>query len=140
MSRKIWVLLGLGALAVAALACMAGFWLFFQPLIPTRLEVDIHEPNTVYTTQAGNYAITLTLYPQGDDNGPVLIDVASNGQNVGQFESIYNYDLFSNEPAGEMWRTWVDDDVWRDVVISTPLDGTYYISSRDGKLYALPKN
>jgi hypothetical protein len=140
MNRKTWVLVGLGALAVAALACLVGFGLFFQPLIPTRLDVDIHEPSTDYATQAGSYAITLTLRPQGDDNGPVLIDVTSNGQNVGQFESIYNYDLFSNEPAGEMWHTWVDDDVWRDVVISTPLDGKYYISSRDGKLYALPEN
>lgn len=124
---------------LVGLAAIAGFWAFFQPLIPTRLDVNLYEPSTVYVTQAGNFTITLILQPLGNDNGLVIIEVLSNGQSVGQIESLYDYDLFSNEPAGEMWYTWVDDDVWRDVVINTPYHGMYYISSRDGRLYTLPE-
>jgi hypothetical protein len=124
---------------LAGLATLAGFWAFFQPLLPTRLDVNLHEPSTVYATQAGSYAVTLTLQPMGDDNGPVMIEIVSNGQNVGQIESLYDYDLFSDDPAGEMWHTWIDGDVWRDVVIKTAYEELYYISSRDGQLYSLPQ-
>lgn len=140
VNRQVWLSV-LGLVAVAALALAAWAMLGATPPAPlrTRLDVNLGEPSTVYTTQAGEYAVTLTLEPKGDDNGPVLITITTNGQSVGQIESLYDYDFFSDEPAGEMWLAWVDNDAARDIVISTPYDGMYYISSRDGRLYTLPE-
>lgn len=106
MNRRVWLLVFV-LVAVAALALAAWAVLGAAPPAPlrTRLDVNLGEPSTVYTTQAGEYAITLTLEPKGDDNGPVLITLTANGKSVGRLNRS-TITIFSvmNLPVKCGWR------------------------------------
>ena len=103
---------------------------------PQRLDVRLEQTQTVYQANAGTIAVTVTLFPQGNDNGPVILEIRSNDQVAGTIESHYNYDFFTNQPAGWLRRTWVDGDWQRDLLLTTSdAPGYAYISSQNGKLY-----
>ena len=104
--------------------------------LPQRLDVRLEQTQTVYQANAGTIAVTVTLFPQGNDNGPVILEIRSNDQLAGTIESHYNYDFFANQPAGWLRRTWVDSDWQRDLqIITADALGYAYVSSQDGKLY-----
>ena len=103
---------------------------------PQRLDVKIGEAQTVYVATAGDYRVTMKLTPHGNDNGPVTLEIQSNGDPVGVIESHYNYDFFANQPAGWFQQRWIDGDWRRDLLLSTTDGASYaYVSSQDGKLY-----
>ena len=103
---------------------------------PQRLDVKIGEAQTVYVATAGAYRVTMTLTPHGNDNGPVTLEIQSNGDPVGVIESHYNYDFFANQPAGWFQQRWIDGDWRRDLMLVTADGASYaYVSSQDGKLY-----
>jgi len=103
---------------------------------PQRLDVRLDQTQTVYQANAGAFAVTVTLIPQGNDNGPVTLTMRSGAQMVGTIESHYNYDFFANQPAGWLRRTWVDGDWQRDLqIVTADAPGYAYVSSQDGKLY-----
>lgn len=104
--------------------------------LPQRLDVTVGQTATVYPSKAGTIAVTVTLFPQGNDNGAVILEIRSHEQLVGTIESHYNYDFFADQPAGWLRRTWVDGDWQRDLLIVTAgRPGYAYVSSQDGKLY-----
>ncbi len=107
---------------------------------PQRLDVTLGQAQTIYVANAGVYRVTMTLTPHGNDNGPVTLQLQSNGQPVGVIESQYNYDLFANQPAGWFQQRWIDGDWRRDLLLATA-DGSgfAYVSSQDGKLYSLER-
>lgn len=103
---------------------------------PQRLDVIVGQPQTIYVANAGDYRVTMTLTPHGNDNGPVTIEIQSNGQPIGVIESHYNYDFFANQPAGWFQQRWIDGDWQRDLMLVTADESGYtYVSSQDGKLY-----
>lgn len=105
---------------------------------PQRLDVRLGQAQTVYVANAGAYRVTMTLTPHGNDNGPVTLEIQSNGQVVGVIESQYNYDFFANQPAGWLRRTWIDSDWQRDLrLLTADTAGDVYVSSQDGKLHWL---
>ncbi|MFN8440530.1 MAG: hypothetical protein U0175_07175 [Caldilineaceae bacterium] len=114
-------------------------WLLWDAF-PQQLDVDIGAPETVYQSHAGSVAVRIILIADGDDNGAVELKLQSNDTFVGTIHSQYNYDLFSNQPAGWMRLTWIDGDWQRDLLL-IPSDGqgNYYLSSIDGKLHPLPQ-
>ena len=104
--------------------------------LPQRLDVRLEQAPTVYQANAGAFTVTITLMPQGNDNGPVTLTMRSGARLVGTIESHYNYDFFANQPAGWLRRTWVDGDWQRDLqIVTADAPGYAYISSQDGKLY-----
>jgi hypothetical protein len=52
-------------------------------------------------------------------------------------ESYFDYDLWSDEPAGYLFWRWVDDDRQIDLVISLVTGKQYVVGSQDGKLTEL---
>lgn len=103
---------------------------------PQRLDVTLGQAQTLYVANAGSYRVTMTLTPHGNDNGPVIVTIQSNGQPIGVIESQYNYDLFANQPAGWFQQRWIDGDWRRDLLLATAdSSGFAYVSSQDGKLY-----
>ncbi len=118
------------------LGCL--IWLIWDSL-PRRLDVKLRQAQTVYQSWAGSQPVTVTLIAHGDDNGSVTIEVRSADRLVGSIESQYNYDFFSNQPAGWLRRTWIDGDWQRDLLLITSAsDDVYGISSRDGKIKLVP--
>ncbi len=104
--------------------------------LPQRLDVALGQTQTIYHARAGAFAVTVTLLPQGNDNGPVTLEIRSDTQLVGVIQSHYNYDFFANQPAGWLHRRWIDGDWQRDLQIATADAAGYaYVSSQDGKLY-----
>ncbi|MCE7982630.1 MAG: hypothetical protein DYG89_15705 [Caldilinea sp. CFX5] len=103
---------------------------------PQRLDVTLGETATVYQANAGAFAVTITLIPHGNDNGPVDLNIYRDQQLLGVIPAQYNYDSFANQPAGWLRRTWVDGDWRRDLMLITAnRPGYAYVSSEDGKLY-----
>jgi hypothetical protein len=101
-----------------------------------RLDVTLEQAQTIYVANAGAYRVTMTLTPHGNDNGPVTIEIQSDGQVVGVIDSSYNYDFFANQPAGWFQQRWIDGDWRRDLLLATTDGAGYaYVSSQDGKLY-----
>lgn len=118
------------------LGCL--IWLIWDSL-PRRLDVKLGQSQTVYQSWVGSQPVTVTLIAHGDDNGSVTIEVRSADRLVGSIESQYNYDFFSNQPAGWLRRTWIDGDWQRDLLLITSAsDDVYGISSRDGKIKLVP--
>jgi hypothetical protein len=102
---------------------------------PQRLEVEIGEPETVYSSNSGEYEVLISLHPLGNDNGPVEV-IVSTEAGVSVIRSMYNYDLFSEQPAGTLARFWMDGDIWPDVIIApTEPAEIYFVSSQDGLAY-----
>lgn len=107
---------------------------------PQRLDVTLGEAQTLYVANAGAYHVAMTLTPHGNDNGPVTLEIQSNGQPIGVIESQYNYDFFANQPAGWFQQRWIDSDWQRDLLLTTADGASYaYVSSQDGKLYQMER-
>lgn len=105
-----------------------------------RLDVVIGRPETVYDLRAGGHVVTVRLHPTGNDNGVVAIVIEVDGGQRTTLESLYDYDLFSDQPAGEWSYRWVDADIWPDLILSTSdtPNRSVYVGTRDGEVHALP--
>lgn len=131
---------------------------FFQPLLllsslalliwlgilrwPRQLDVVLGSESTHYRAgQAGIFVVALEIVPEGNDNGPATILVWVNGRLQQQLPTTYNYDFFSDIPAGTTYRWWIDDD-WQPDVLILSNDATatrYFVSSRTGQIQTLTK-
>ncbi|MDJ0752876.1 MAG: alpha/beta fold hydrolase [Ardenticatenaceae bacterium] len=102
---------------------------------PLHLNLDdLHTVHRFYLTRS---EVSIRLdYAEFDDNGPVLLTVYRESENLGEIEANYNYDFFSREPAGWVHYWWMDGDLWPDVVI-LPNDVTqscYVVLSQTNEL------
>jgi len=122
---------GLGLVVVLGGAALA---------YPRRLDVTLGQPETVVALQAGARAVTVRLVPTGNDNGVVDLLISVDGGAPTRLESVYDYDLFSDQPAGYWSYRWVDFDGWPDLVISTSDQParSVVVGTQDGQLSGLP--
>ncbi len=137
--RGLWV--AVGALVLAGAGLFLGALVVVTPFVARgRLDVTIGQPETVYDLRAGGHAVTVRLHPTGNDNGVVEIVIDVDGVQRATLESLYDYDLFADQPAGEWSYRWVDADVWPDLVVSTSEipARSVYVGTRDGEVHALP--
>lgn len=109
-------------------------------LRPGRLDVTIGEPETTYDLRSGVHAVHLRLLPTGNDNGTVDVVVEVDGRRATTVESVYNYDLFSNQPAGEWTYRWIDGDLLPDLVLTTSSEPaqSVYVGTVDGQAHIIP--
>lgn len=103
------------------------------------LHLDLGDLHTVHRFNLTRSAVTIRLdYLQDGDNGPVLLTVYRESDNLGEIEANFDYDFFSREPAGWVHYWWMDGDLWPDVVI-LPNDITqscYVVLSQTSELRA----
>lgn len=109
-------------------------------LWPGRLDVTIGEPETTYDLRSGVHAVQVRLLPTGNDNGMVDVVVEVDGRRVTTVESLYNYDLFSDQPAGEWTYRWIDGDILPDLVLTTSSEPaqSVYVGTVDGQAHIIP--
>ncbi len=129
----------LGTVVAAALCAVIGLWSVAQPGLG-RLDVTIGEPETTYDLRSGSHSVHVRLLPTGDDNGVVDMVVEVDGRRATSLESMYDYDLFSNQPAGEWSYRWIDGDLLPDLVLitSTAPAQSIYVGTVDGQVHAIP--
>lgn len=133
-TRRRFGLLALGGLGLVVV--LGGAALAY----PRRLDVTLGQPETVVDLQAGARAVTVRLVPTGNDNGVVGLLISVDGGAPTRLESVYDYDLFSDQPAGYWSYRWVDFDGWPDLVISTSDQParSVVVGTRDGQVSGLP--
>lgn len=66
--------------------------------------------------------------------------VEVDGRRAATVESVYNYDLFSNQPAGEWTYRWIDGDLLPDLVLNTSSEPaqSVYVGTVDGQAHIIP--
>lgn len=122
-----------------ALCVATGGWFVASPSLG-RLDVVIGVPETTYDLRSGFHAVKVRLLPTGNDNGVVDVVVEVDGRCATTIESMYDYDLFSNQPAAEWTYRWIDGDILPDLVVTTstvPAE-SIYVSTIDGQVRATP--
>ena len=135
-----WKVAGLLSVIVALLLCVTiGLWAVAAPPLG-RLDVTIGEPETTYDLRSGSHGVRVRLLPTGDDNGVVEMVVEVDGRRAATIESMYDYDLFSNQPAGEWTYRWLDGDVLPDLVLITSTEPaqSVFVGTLDGQVHAIP--
>lgn len=93
--------------------------------------------------RSGWFEVTLWVDNlQGSDHGSAEILILQKGEQIGRLIGYYSYDTLMDIPVGHTRYRWIDADLWPNLVIDTrhPLNSgsAYYLSSRNGQLYAIP--
>lgn len=92
--------------------------------------------------RAGSHRVLLNVIPElPKDHGSAVIRVVVDGRIAGHIHTLYNYDFFSNKPAGTYYQWWVDGDWQLDVIMATSHSPPkrYFVSSIDGRAYEYNK-
>lgn len=123
-----------GALALALTMTLWMQW-------PRRLDLAMGDLQaTTYHAKAGTYAVSLTLTPERKrDHGPATLHIKTSTSEI-TIPTYYNYDTLMDTPAGTWHRSWVDGDLWPDVIVETSRGhpAVFVIRSSDGMIQPLP--
>lgn len=140
-SRRVWskpfTVIGV---VLMSLAVGAGVYLAAWPVpSPARLDVNFRQPEGGYVIQLGHHEVRLVLerFRGAGDKGRATVVVWVNGLEFRRLHSSYNYDLWTDEPAGLYWRTWVDSDPHPDLRLTLNDWGQpkeYWIRGLDGQV------
>ncbi|EKD41660.1 MAG: hypothetical protein ACD_73C00596G0001 [uncultured bacterium] len=113
--------------------------LLINGFLQKRIEPNFGNNGETQNYRVGKYKVFLYAKSRLDgDSGPVDIIVSVNGTQAGTIASHFNYDTLMDLPAGYTYYRWIDDDLYRDLVIDPHSSQTgrslYFIGSQDGKL------
>lgn len=130
------------ALVLVVVIVLGALYVFIDsenaPLTAARLDVCLGDCLSLYPYDVGNYEVVVEARPLvSGDNGRAEITVMVDGSPVGSLESYFDYDLWNDEPAGYLYRSWVDDDRQLDLVIELITGERYMVGSQDGQLTKL---
>ncbi|MCB0034550.1 MAG: hypothetical protein KDE51_11045 [Anaerolineales bacterium] len=99
MKRKLLALVLMVVIVLGALYVFMGSE--NAPPTAARLDVCLGDCLSLYPYDVGNYEVVVEARPLvSGDNGRAEITVVVDGSPVGVLESYFDYDLWTDEPAG----------------------------------------